>query len=325
MNNDERNDFYIALNNLHDNNPNNIKYMLSKINLPDVLCRFRNVTQSSLEQLQENKVFYSSADHYDDPFDTYLRFDHNRIKMLYSFLSSVMNDRKTDFNGLLKSVESQFDIDSEQFISALKQNPLDFSKLQGQIINIRNIVQKTLFSVCFCEDEYNETLWLKYASNYCGYVLLFRIKDEETYLCGKEDSCKGCRSLKEKPTIYPVYYSDEKYDATSYGLACLLYGKQDSVPNQISDLIISKMMWEAERISLIKKKCHEYDKEWRMLRPTMMPDRSCIKMRPYKIILGLRMPAYERCLVVSAAKLAKIGVIEELYINENDELDSRPI
>ena len=90
-------------------------------------------------------------------------------------------------------------------------------------------------------------------------------------------------------------------------------------------MIISKMMWEAERISLIKKKCHEYDKEWRMLRPTMMPDRSCIKMRPYKIILGLRMPAYERCMVVSAAKLAKIGEIEELFINENDELDSRPI
>lgn len=31
----------------------------------------------------------------------------------------------------------------------------------------------------------------------------------------------------------------------------------------------SSLMWEIERISLIKKKCYEYDQEWRMIRPAM--------------------------------------------------------
>ena len=62
-----------------------------------------------------------------------------------------------------------------------------------------------------------------------------------------------------------------------------------------------------------------------MIRPSMMPDRTCIKLKPQKIILGLRMPAYERLLVISAAKVAGISKIEELFINENDQLDSRII
>ena len=85
------------------------------------------------------------------------------------------------------------------------------------------------------------------------------------------------------------------------------------------------VIWEAERVSLIKKKCHEYDKEWRMIRPSMMPDRTCIKMKPNKVILGLRMPEYERKLVMSAANVAGICEIEELYIDDTDQLSSRAI
>ena len=62
--------------------------------------------------------------------------------------------------------------------------------------------------------------------------------------------------------------------------------------------------WEIEKIALIKKKCHEYDQEWRMLCPIVGPNRPCIKMRPSSIALGLRMPEYERRLVISAAKVA---------------------
>ena len=85
------------------------------------------------------------------------------------------------------------------------------------------------------------------------------------------------------------------------------------------------LMWEIERISLIKKKCHEYDQEWRMIRPAMFEQRSCVKMKPSKVIVGLRTPQYERRLIASAATIAGIQEIYELYINNLDKLDSRPI
>ena len=44
-----------------------------------------------------------------------------------------------------------------------------------------------------------------------------------------------------------------------------------------------------------------------------------------KNILGLRMPEYEKLMVISAAKVAGISNIEELYINDSDQLDTRAI
>ena len=149
------------------------------------------------------------------------------------------------------------------------------------------------------------------------------MKDENTFLCGKEDVSKNCRSLIERPSIYPVYYTEDAYDATQFALACLLW--DEHVSPQIAELSYKTVMWEAERISLIKKKCHEYDQEWRMIRPTMTPERTCIKLKPNRIILGLRMPEYERLMVISAAKVAGIGNIEELYINDLDQLDTKVI
>ncbi len=85
------------------------------------------------------------------------------------------------------------------------------------------------------------------------------------------------------------------------------------------------VMWETERISLIKKKCHEYDEEWRMIRPILNPERTCIKMRPYKNILGLGMLEADRAKVISAAQLTGISKIEELYIDDYDQLSCRDI
>ncbi|MDE6992868.1 MAG: hypothetical protein K2P41_00355 [Lachnospiraceae bacterium] len=70
---------------------------------------------------------------------------------------------------------------------------------------------------------------------------------------------------------------------------------------------------------------HENDEEWRMIRPRMHGMRTFIKARPRKIILGLRMPEYERKLVISAAKIAGIQEIHKMYINDSDELDSRSL
>mgnify|MGYP007025209453 CR=1 FL=1 len=47
----------------------------------------------------------------------------------------------------------------------------------------------------------------------------------------------------------------------------------------------------------------------------MFEQRSCVKMKPCKIIVGLRTPQYERRLIVSAATIAGIQEIHELYIN----------
>ena len=50
------------------------------IQYPQHLYRFRPVSFSSLDGLQNNKLYFSSADHYDDPFDSFLHIDIPRIE-----------------------------------------------------------------------------------------------------------------------------------------------------------------------------------------------------------------------------------------------------
>ena len=318
-----RKTFWDELCRIRDNTPENLQVLLATIKVPEKVCRLRSVSENSLLQLQENKLYYSSADYYDDPFDTFIHFDYARIRAQFEMLSNLVSSDSPELLNGLKMLEPVIGIGAEQFLKNLKEHPLDLSKFPERVKQVRTIIQKNLFSICFCENELNETLWLKYANNYRGFALVYNMKDENTFLCGREDVCKNCRSLIERPSIYPVYYTEDTYDATQFALACLLWGEQ--VPPQIAELSYKTVMWEAERVSLIKKKCHEYDQEWRMIRPTMTPERTCIKMKPNKIILGLRMPEYERLMVISAAKVAGISNIEELYINDSDQLDTKVI
>ena len=322
MNNKERKAFWDALCNIRDNAPEHVQDLIATMKMPEALCRFRSVNERSLAQLQENKLYYSSADYYDDPFDTFIHVDMARIKEWHAAISDQINSDNPVFLGWLKKLEPITGVSGEQFLNNLKEYPLDLSVFPDRIKQVRTVIQRNLFSICFCENALNETLWLKYAESYSGFAMVYDIKNENTFLCGKEGTCINCRSSIEHPSIYPVYYTDAPYDATLFAFACLLWGAQ--VSPQFLEFSYKVVMWEAERVSLIKKMCHEYDGEWRMIRPTMAPDRTCIKMRPQKVILGLRMPEYERLLVVSAAKIAGINIIEELYIDDSDQLATRP-
>lgn len=329
MNSQEQEAFWNALGDLHDNKPESLNRLNEVVKLPDTLCRFRSVNEQSLQQLSENKLYFSSADHYDDPFDTYIHININQMIPIYKDTWEKLF--KGDITSLKKveAIATSFWQNPDNFVNNLIKSPIDFSKLKGQLMNVRNSIQKRMFSICFCEDPYNETLWLKYANNYKGFVQIYDCKSSDTFLCGQFSECQNCNSAYEKPYIYPVYYSDEKYDATKFALGVLILDNigfpKDYNSKFLYDYVQNSIMWDFERCSLIKKKCHEYDQEWRMIRPAIFDQRSCIKMKSSKIIIGLRTPQYERKLIVSAATIAGIKEIHELYINDSDNLDSRPV
>lgn len=216
---EDRKKFWEQLQKTRDYTQKTIQDLCSVLPHPQKLCRFRPVSESTLKQLQENKLFYSSANYYDDPFDTYIHINIKGIKQLHSLINDGLNKDDAQILQFLKVVEPIIKINAEELVKQLKENPLDMPRLEESLKIIRTIIQKNLFSICFCENELNETLWLKYANNYKGFALVFNMKAENTFLCGKEKSCKNCRQAFVKPTVYPVYYSKEEYDATLFALA----------------------------------------------------------------------------------------------------------
>lgn len=329
MDNKGRETFWNVLMNLHDNNEESMNSLRAVSAWPKSLCRFRSVTENSLQQLKENKMFFSSADFYDDPFDTYFYTNLKPLIPVYEQTRKSLDDGNIDMISFLRQLAATVGLNPDEFISGLSNNSLDFPILQGKFTDVRSFIQKGLFSICFCEDPYNETLWLKYAANYSGFVQIYDMENQDTFLCGKEDVCKNCISATIRPNIYPVYYSNNRYDATKYALGVLaldwIRKQSDIALAPLDNYINSLLMWEPERISLIKKKCHEYDQEWRMLHPIMSNQRPCIKMKPCKVIIGLRTTGGDSEKIISAAKNAGIKEIQKLYINDADQLDSQPV
>ena len=51
--------------------------LFKSIKYPKLLFRYRPVSTKSLEALRTNKLYFSSANYYDDPFDTFLHPEDN--------------------------------------------------------------------------------------------------------------------------------------------------------------------------------------------------------------------------------------------------------
>ena len=272
MSSEERKKFWDTLCSLDGQDvENDIKSLLATIKFPRFLYRYRSVNNKSLSALIENKMYFSTSDYYDDPFDTYIRIDRNLV-----------------LEGIKQEVED------------LRSNEKRLSGF-SDYLGISN-------------EECQNFLTDKTAE-FIGNV--------------SYDFFKGIRRELRKE-IYPMCYSDEKYDATIYArdyvVHKLLVNLNNSYTNPLLQFVPDHP-WEKEKITLIKKKCHEYDAEWRAILSTPYYLNAPVykKWKPYGVILGLNMEADSKKLVVNAAETAGITGIFQVEISDNDELELLPI
>ena len=78
-------------------------------------------------------------------------------------------------------------------------------------------------------------------------------------------------------------------------------------------------------MTIIKKECHKYDEEWRMITGCIMKPPVMMEWIPSGIILGLRMGVAEENLVVSMAKEAGIKNIYKSIIDSKNRLNAVPV
>lgn len=198
--------------------------LIKTIKYPDKLYRYRGVNPKNLEDLRTNRMRFSSADYFDDPFDTFLNIDivglqqqvysdikdKIKLKQVFDFMNT--DSFRPYMNDLCLKIGAQFSYDD--FLKIFNDNNLD--SIFKQLAESRNLLKQDTWSVCFSEKSNNETLWIKYANNYKGYALVYDFKDENSIMCGKQDKCKNCGMSSLIKSLYPIYYSNEKYDATEF-------------------------------------------------------------------------------------------------------------
>ena len=303
--------------------------LFKSIKYPKLLFRYRSVNAKSLEALRTNKLYFSSANYYDDPFDTFLHIDIEAIRNEYlsafqtpESTSAVVNGVKSLLGGILNEEQAaQFTV--ENVTNALS-NGLTESFLSAAL-SLRDEVKKDTWSVCFSENGFNEVLWLKYADQHKGFVQIYDLENNDNLLCGKQEKCANCGITKYGAPLYPIYYSDTPYDATNFAKFVMLHKIAETTKAPVPEDLwagVGSSMWEQERTTLIKKECHKYDEEWRMVTGCIMTPPVMMEWLPSGIILGLRMDVAEENLVVSMAKEAGIKQIYKSYIDAKNQLNA---
>ena len=329
MNSQERELFWQTLCALKTNGEQDVQKLLQTLKLPKNLFRYRPVSMNSLEALRSNKLYFSSANYYDDPFDTFLHIDIERIRDEYLSAFQTPESTAAVIEQVIPIVadnlpaEQIAQITVENVTKALSQGLLE--NFLNSALALRDEVKKDTWSVCFSENGFNETLWLKYADQHKGFVQIYDLEDNDNFLCGKQAKCVNCGIRNYGTPLYPIYYSDIPYDATNFAKIVMLHKLEEltgkPIPQQLYALMGS-CLWEREKTTLIKKKCHEYDEEWRMITGCIMKPPVMMEWRPNGIILGLRMGQAEENLVISMAKEAGIKNIYKSYIDSQNRLNA---
>lgn len=321
MNNKEREEFWEVL--LNATNINDSEKINSKIIYPEKLYRYRSIDTKTLNALAENKLYFSTSNYYDDPFDTFIRIDVQKIRNIAQCFEN--KNLPAQFMNLFDLIPEQ-NLAKEN-IKVIVDEVIKFTK------ETRNEIRKWYWSLCFTEKYCNETLWLKYANNHKGFVLEYEIVNLKNAKFNSEMSAL-CMVNNVNLTLYPVYYSKDQngYDSTNYAGFVNFCHLQEKMGNTECVKLLSSQVnfaWEMERVLLIKKWIHHYDEEWRMILNSPYRIESiakpCIICKPSKIILGLKISDNDKKCVLMAAEKAKIDSIEQMIVNDNDEFVSEKI
>lgn len=294
--------------------------------------KYRAVNNNNLDALRSNKLFFSKASSYDDPFDTFLHIDVDKIRQEFNRNYSSPEALAALANGMKETFQNQPGIPQEFIqqvtnVEGLKQlfaNGIT-KQFLSYVLTLRSKIQDEILSICFSENGFNETLWLKYADMHKGFCLMYDLSDADSSHCGKLDKCVNCGVYKYGTRIYPVYYSNTPHDATNFAKFVMGLDMIQQLHVPLPDFMqeeLKPLPWEIERNSLIKKECHKYDEEWRMLANCKMNLPAMIEYVPAGVIIGLRTPPVDKNLIISMAKEAGVKNIYQSYIDEKNRLNA---
>lgn len=315
-----------------------IQKLEKTIKYPSHLYRYRPMSLNSVQALQENKLYFSTSDYCDDPFDTFIDVQIPRIKEEFDMIKKM---GKENFEYVAQPILKMLDLNNNQtdeitsqivdIVYKIINNQQICAEIRRYFRNIRNEIKKETISACFSERPYNESLWIKYAQQHQGFVveydILNMLKKPLYIYYGK------CENYSMKTnniiSLYPMYYSEENYDATKYAqfLSLQKIGSLDLFPKNYDKVIkkLGNQIWEREKITLIKKICHSYDQEWRMLvnRTVRMP--VYIEWIPSAIYLGLNMTDKDAEFVTKIAKTSGIRKVYKCCISDEGSLIAEEI
>ena len=260
--------------------------------MPKSLFRFRPFEERSLDAFQNDIIYAVTADKFNDPYDTLVRYDLEGVE---KWVNTVMN---TETLGKMKEWYAQgWDLPKEvkhilpkemtdtlrvalSLIEDIKDYEERIEETRKRVISqietyfpILSETSKRYSAIaCFSESIESVLMWSHYANSHKGFALEYNF-----------------RPILEQPIknvgLFPVIYSEERLDISDYIAYEFLriLGIQAKMPDMSAS--IKNALWKSD--------IWAYEKEWRMIDSTprdITDDKaSAIHYKPVAIYYGRHM------------------------------------
>ena len=263
--------------------------------MPRSLFRYRSGKDDyQIEAFEQDKIYAVPPEWCNDPYDTLPRCDYDRIRrqLETAFSPEWLEQLKRSLSEGKDFPDDLKRLFPENFRVGLKERILkvsDFREIKEDLakrkddycLMIKHLYPELILYLkrfctiaCFSEDVKSMLMWSHYANDHKGFALEY-------------DFSLSIDNLIDNPLgkwLFPVIYSDERYDATS--LITWAFLEKLGLDCGIQDVYgIAKM-------ALYKSKVWEYEKEWRIIDLSMndieKPIATTIVRRPMGIYYGTR-------------------------------------
>lgn len=184
---------------------------------------------------------------------------------------------------------------------------------KNKIYKAVEYIKTTPKLTCFTEDVTSLLMWAHYANKHTGYALEFDFTDIQNNCtfcpqkCNNEHYCE----------LYPVVYSNNRFEATDFVGNYLMYDLQ--AQSSINLPIYNDDIYSIKKILLQKNKDWEYEKEWRLITVTKNCYFNRIQKRPKAIYVGVKATKETTNELLKIAKEINIPVYKMNYDYSNKE------
>lgn len=310
-----------------------------RTNIPEQLFKFRACADYSIEAFEMNQLWLATADSYNDIHDSLLYIDKNAIldsirnTISYEKLPSAiemmkqMQNLSSDFLKVTMNLLSS--IKNDQFTGFVERSMSNLDQYMDQCFShIKNNIRNHRKMVCLSENIKSPLMWAHYANYHKGFALGYDFRNNEITQCSN-CSNRSCVNLKAG-MIYPVIYSDKRYNVTKYGQWIIQQQINRMLGTYVEETYDDEFLFT--KAALYKSNDWSYEAEWRMICSTpnsvIEQQRSySINKRPVAIYFGCQIPKFYKKMLMRIADEKNIPRYQ-MYVKDYSskyELDYRPI
>lgn len=273
-----------------------------KYEMENLLFRYRNEDENSINAFEDNKLYFSIPDYFNDPFDSVAYINQKNLKSrIEKDLDEHMLEYLNNATNQLFSLVTSFNRGKLYELSKDEDIRNDFFRMVTDLtVCLKHKITQNCKIICFSEKYLSNLMWAHYSNYHKGFVLGYTQDDIRNASIFDENNLL----IEKKIKLKKIKYSEFMVDTYNFAYKVLpMFGKIES---DSASLLIKMLTTKMQEWG--------YEHEWRLC---SWPDNiynmdlaHYINIVPRCILLGVRMDKLERERIIKIAKKKKIDIFD---------------